>query len=210
MSQEGYPSEPGTGERIRDTAAALFRQEGFNGTSMQDLATAVGITKSSLYYHYASKQALLADIIASTMNLVIPLVRETAAATDLPVSGRLHRSLVLHVEESILERDYVACFAEEGRYLSSDFMAIHQEKKDQYERLFRDMIEEGIDKDEFLAQDSALAAMAILGMCDGLIRRYRPTGDRLPNEIATVFADTALRGLGQPGVDRVAVTEVAR
>lgn len=205
MTEAGYPPEPGTAERIRDTAAALFRSEGFNGTSMQDLATAVGITKSSLYHHYVSKQALLAEIIASTMNLVIPLVQEIASATDLPAAGRLHRALTVHVEESILERDYVACFAEEGRHLSSDFMATHQEKKDRYERLFQDMIEEGIAKGEFLVQDPALATMAILGMCDGLIRRYRPTGERLPSEIATVFADTALRGLGQPGHDRAAV-----
>ncbi len=199
-----YPRPPGTAARIRDAAAALFRQEGFNGTSMQDLATVVGITKSSLYHHYPSKQALLAEIIEVTMNRVIPLVREMAAATGPPAAGRLHRALTLHVAESILERDYVACFAEEGRYLSADFMATHQEKKDQYERLFQNMIEEGINNGEFLAQDPTLAAMAILGMCDGVIRRYQPTGELTPNEIATAFADTALRGLGAAGVDRVA------
>jgi len=51
--------KPTTRERIRREAAALFRQKGFNGTSMAELATEVGITKSSLYHPFPRKQALL-------------------------------------------------------------------------------------------------------------------------------------------------------
>ncbi len=209
MTDRKPPVKTGTAERIRHVAAALFRESGFNGTSMQDLATAVGITKSSVYHHYPSKQALLAEIIEVTMSRVTPLVREIAEA-NLPASERLHRALVLHAAESIRERDYVACFSEESRHLSPNFMVTHQAKKGRYEALFRGMIEDGIDRGEFLEQDPALAAMAILGMCDGLIRRYRPGGEHSPDEIATAFADTAVRGMGVPGMEPVAAGEVTR
>ncbi len=201
--------EPGTAERIRDSAATLFRQKGFNGTSMQALATAVGITKSSLYHHYPSKQALLAEIIEVTMSRVTPLVREIAQS-DLPATGRLHRALTLHTVESIRERDYVACFSEESRYLSPTFMETHRKKKGEYESLFQKVIEEGIDRGEFLEQDSGLATMALLGMCDSVIRRYRPTGEYAPDEIAATFADTAVRGLGARDTERAAAGEVTR
>jgi len=201
--------EQGTAERIRDAAAALFRENGFNGTSMQALATAVGVTKSSLYHHYPSKQALLAAIIEVTMSRVTPLVREIAES-DLSASLRLHRALELHTVESIRERDHVACFREESRYLSPDFMATHRQKRDEYEVLFRQTVEEGIDNGEFLAQDPALATMALLGMCDSVIRRYRPAGRHTPDEIALAFADTALRGLGTPAAAGVATGEAAR
>lgn len=209
MSLRDYSPMSTTAERIRHAGATLFHEKGFHGASMQDLATAVGITKSSLYHHYPSKQALLAEIIEVTMSRVIPLVREIAEA-DLPAAGRLHRALVLHTEESIQERDYVACFSEESRYLSPEFMATHQEKRDRYEALFQKLIEDGIANGEFLAQDPALAAMAILGMCDSVIRRYRPAGEYSPDQIATAYADTAVRGLGALEVERVAAEEVTR
>ena len=197
MITEDSPPEPGTAERIRDSAATLFRRRGFNGASMQAVASAVGITKSSLYHHYPSKQALLAEIIEVTMSRVTPLVREIVGA-DLSATERLHRALTLHTIESIRERDYVACFSEESRYLSPAFMQAHRRKKAEYESLFQDVIEAGIESGEFLTQDPVLATMALVGMCDSVIRRYQPSADRTPDQIATIFADIALGGLGVP------------
>lgn len=173
---------------------------------MQDLATAVGITKSSLYHHFPSKQALLSQIIEVTMSRVTPLVREIAEA-DLPAVERLHRALVVHTEESIIERDYVACFSEESRYLSPDFMATHLQKRERYESLFRTIVDEGISGGEFIDQDADLATMAILGMCDGVIRRYRPEGRHTPEDIATAFADAAVRSLGAAAIVPAAAGE---
>jgi TetR/AcrR family transcriptional regulator, cholesterol catabolism regulator len=207
MSLNDYPPTSSTAERICHSAATLFHEKGFHGASMQDLATAVGITKSSLYHHFASKQALLAAIIEVTMSRVTPLVREIAEA-DSPAATRLHRALAIHTAESIRERDYVACFSEESRYLSPDFMATHRQKKDRYESLFRLMVDDGISRGEFPPQDAALATMAILGMVDGVSRRYRPTDDHSPDAIAAVFADTALRSLGAPGLQPLATGSV--
>jgi AcrR family transcriptional regulator len=197
-----------TAERILHEAAALFRTKSFNGASMQDLATAVGITKSSLYHHYPSKQALLAEIVEVTMSRVPPLVAEIAAL-DIPAASRLHRAIALHTAESIRERDYLACFSEESRYLSPAFMALHREKKDRYEALFQQLIEDGIDSGEFVAQDPSLAVMAVLGMCDGTIRRYRPEDGYSPDDIATAFANAAIRGLGVHDLEQIDAGEAA-
>ena len=101
-----------TRERIRREAAALFRKKGFNGTSMAELAGEVGITKSSLYHHFPSKQALLSEIIELTVNRVTPLVQEVADS-DLPIRERLGRAVVLHTVEAIRDQDAIACFIEE-------------------------------------------------------------------------------------------------
>jgi AcrR family transcriptional regulator len=206
MTDLSAPPEVETSERILHEAAALFRTKSFNGASMQDLATAVGITKSSLYHHYPSKQALLAEIVEVTMSRVPPLVAEIAAL-DIPATERLHRAVALHTAESIRERDYLACFSEESRYLSPAFMAVHRERKGRYEALFQQLIEDGMKSGEFVAQDSSLAAMAVLGMCDGVIRRYRPEDGYSPDDIATAFANTAIRGLGARDPDFGEVTD---
>jgi AcrR family transcriptional regulator len=185
---------PNTRERIRIEAAALFNSHGFNGTSMADLADAVGITKSSLYHHYTSKQALLSEIIELTVNRVTPLVQEVADM-DLPVRERLRRAVVLHTVEAIRDRDAIACFIEEGRYLSPDFMSTHVANRDNYEKVFRGLFKEGIMSGEFIEQDVGITVKAVLGMCNSVVRWYRPDGSRSPVEIAEDFADFAVRGV---------------
>ena len=148
-------NEPTTKERIRREAAALFREKGFNGTSMAELAGAVGITKSSLYHHYPSKQALLSEIIEVTVSRVTPLLQEVAES-DLPIRERLGRAVSLHTVEAIHDRDAVACFIEEGRYLAPDFMAAHVAKRDRYELIFRRMFEEGIASGEYCKSSVSL------------------------------------------------------
>lgn len=183
----------GTRERIRREAAALFRRKGFYGTSMAELAGEVGITKSSLYHHFPSKQALLSEIIELTVDRVTPLVREVAES-GMPARDRLHRAVLLHTVEAIRDRDAVACFIEEGRYLAADYMAAHVANRDRYELIFRLMLDEGVESGEFAPQDTGLAVKAILGMSNSVVRWYRPDGDLGPEEIATGIADFAVRG----------------
>ncbi|GMQ97630.1 MAG: TetR/AcrR family transcriptional regulator [Acidimicrobiia bacterium] len=182
-----------TRERIRVEAAALFRKRGFNGTSMADLAQEVGISKSSLYHHFPSKQALLSEIIELTVNRVTPLVR-AVADSDLPIEERLRSAIALHTVEAIRDRDAIACFIEEGRYLSSDFMATHITNRDRYEMIFRDMFEEGITSAELVDQDIGIAVKAILGMCNSVVRWYQPSGKSSPEEIADEIAEFVVRG----------------
>ena len=53
-----------TRDRIREEAVALFTERGYATTSLREIADRVGITKASLYYHYPSKQDLLAAVVA--------------------------------------------------------------------------------------------------------------------------------------------------
>ncbi len=195
---------PTTRERIRSEAATLFSRNGFNGTSMAELAHAVGITKSSLYHHFPSKQALLSEIIELTVARVTPLVQEVADM-DLPATERLSRAIILHTVEAIRDQDAIACFIEEGRYLAPDFMATHVANRDAYEQVFRRMIEDGIASGEFVPQDVGIAVKAVLGMCNSVVRWYRPGGEHSPEEIADEFARFAIHGAAAPsavGADR--------
>jgi len=184
----------GTRDRILRSAAALFRQRGFNGASMQDLAEEVGITKSSLYHHFPSKQALLSEILANTVERVTPAL-EAIAESDLPASQRLRQAVGGHVVELIRDRDNVACFIEEGRFLAPDYMQAYIAKRDRYESYFRQIVADGIESGEFLRTDVRLASLAILGMCNWVARWYRTDGDHSPDQIATSFGNMAARCL---------------
>ncbi len=106
-----------TRERILGAAAALFREQGFNGTGMQELARAVGLTKSALYHHFPSKHALLSEIVELAVERATPPLRAIAEA-PLPAAERLRQAVRGHLVELVHHQDAVACFLEEGRFLA--------------------------------------------------------------------------------------------
>ena len=75
MARTAGSSGPETRRRILSAAAELFAEQGFAGARMLDVATRLGISKSALYYHFASKEAMLEG-------LVEPIVKGLAAFTE--------------------------------------------------------------------------------------------------------------------------------
>ena len=76
-------------EQILDAAAALFVVHGFAGTSTRMIAERVGIRQASLYYHYAGKDDILADLLSSSVRPSLDRIRalEETAASGEPVDG---------------------------------------------------------------------------------------------------------------------------
>jgi TetR/AcrR family transcriptional regulator len=71
---------------IREAAAALFAEHGFDGASMSDLALRCRTTKSGLYHYYASKEEVLYDILAVHLGELLGVVREAAAEDGEPAA----------------------------------------------------------------------------------------------------------------------------
>src|SRR5436305_42145 len=66
--------------RILDCAARLFRKNGYGGTSLRDIAAASGMKAGSLYYHFASKDEILIDVLNIGVQRVYDAVRNAVAA----------------------------------------------------------------------------------------------------------------------------------
>lgn len=71
-----------TRERILEVAARLFSERGFAGTSIRDIADALGVTKAALYYHFPSKDAILGELVAQPLAAVRAVLAEPHRLTD--------------------------------------------------------------------------------------------------------------------------------
>jgi hypothetical protein len=91
--------------------------------------------------------------------------------------------------------DNVACFVEEGKALEPPYREEYLRKRDAYEGEFRRILEEGIVSGEFRKTDVRLAGFAVLGMCNWVVRWYRPEGPHSPEEIASNLTEVAVLGL---------------
>lgn len=184
--------------RILRAAAALFHRQGFDRTTMQEIAREVGLTKGSLYHHIRGKQALLYEILQHTLDRSMPELERIAAA-PLSARDRLRQAVRLHILTLVSDRDNVACFIEEGRALAPQYREVYMAARDRYEGLFRQIIDDGIESGEFAATDVRLAGLAVLGMVNWMVRWYRPDGHLSAEEIADRFGDYAVGALQGPG-----------
>jgi AcrR family transcriptional regulator len=198
MSQAGVLERTdvilGTRQQLVRAAAHLFREQGFHGTSVAEIATAAWITKSSLYHHFPSKQALLAQILTDTASRVTPAVEEIASA-DLPAADRLRAAAHHHIVELIRDQDMVACFVEEGRFLAAGYRTDFVAARDRYEQSFRRILQEGVRDGEFRPVSVSVASLAVLGLCNSVVHWYHPGGPLGVEDVAEQFADLAVRSL---------------
>jgi AcrR family transcriptional regulator len=85
------PRHTDTGERAVRVALELFTAQGFEQTSLREIAEGLGVTKAALYYHYRSKEQLLAAVIES---MLIPVDAILAWSKEQPSSAETRRELL--------------------------------------------------------------------------------------------------------------------
>lgn len=181
-------------KQIESAASVLFRERGYPGTSVRDIARTVEIQGGSLYAHVASKEDLLWSIVERAANRFDAALDGAenpgnSAATRLRDLARAHVSVVTE------DLGNAASFLHEWRFLSATRRDDVLERRREYERRFRRVIEDGIASGEFRDVDAKLATTWLLSSLNGIAGWYRPDGRRSQTEIANAFADLILSGL---------------
>ena len=136
--------------RILDAAARLFREKGYAAASMRDIAGAADMLPGSLYYHFASKEALLVAVYGEGVRRISGAV-ERAIAGEVDPWQRLEAGCVGHLEALLQESDYAQVVI---RVRPSDAPAVSDELtrlRDGYETIFRSLVDElplgrGVDR----------------------------------------------------------------
>ena len=133
----------GMRERILQSAVELFAARGFHGTSVRDLAQAVGIEAASLYYHFPSKQVLLHVLFDQIMNELLDTLRLATLAGG-PPPQRLPGVARAHVAFHIARRKETFVSRSELRSLLPAHRRLIVAKRDGYEHAVRELLAEGV------------------------------------------------------------------
>jgi AcrR family transcriptional regulator len=163
---------------------------------MQQIADAVGLQKGSLYHHIAGKEELLHDVMMTGLTQLGERL-QTVAVSPLSPAEKLRRLIETHIVYAAENLDIATVVLFEHQAML-DFPALREEyvaRRDAFESQFRNAIQEGVDSGAFRPVDVPIVAQALLGTHNWLVMWYRPEGRLSPQEIATIIADTFLRGL---------------
>lgn len=193
--------QPATGEeragrlRILDEAAALFLRQGYAETSLRHIAAAAGMQAGSVYYHFASKDAILEEILRQGI-VAVDDAFVSAAASLGPEASPADR-LRCHV------RTHLGALFEHGAYTAAHVTVFHSAPpsvraasipvRDAYEQRWQALLAElapGADA------DLTLVRLLLLGAMSSALEWFDPGGVRTLDDVTDTIVRQSLRGLG--------------
>lgn len=191
-------------EEVLAAAAECFMRRGYEATSMDDVAAALGATKGRVYHHFKSKPDLFLAVFRRAMEINREAVTPHATA---PGNGaeRLKRMAIAHVlcmmqtqpfQRSItLGMDLYRFGATEPEHRATfaDLMDLRRG----YERLFRGVIEDGMADRSLRSLDAGVAVNTLLGALNWVVVWYTPRPGETPSQrerLAETVVATALGG----------------
>jgi AcrR family transcriptional regulator len=179
-------------------AARLFAEKGYHGTSIGDLAEAMGVQKGSLYAHIESKADLLWDVAhdgAVAFHEALDAVPDGLNATE-----KIRLSLRAHLRVIAEQLDVATVFIREWRYLDGERRDEFVAERRRYEERFRALFREGRDLGELRTDlDDATATLLALSAANWAYTWLRPgvDTDELADRFDAVLLD-GMRGYATP------------
>jgi AcrR family transcriptional regulator len=185
-------------ELIRQ-AARLFAEKGYHGTSIGDLAEAMGVQKGSLYAHIRSKEDLLWEVAHDGAAAFHAALDEIA--DELPATEKIRLALRAHLRVVAEQLDVATVFIREWRYLEGERRDEFVAERRRYEERFRALFREGRELGELRTDlDDATATLLVLSAANWAYTWLR-SGDDTDALADRFFAQLldGMRGYATPG-----------
>jgi AcrR family transcriptional regulator len=169
-------------DEIIQVAARIFAAKGYHGTTLDEIASELVITKPALYYHIRNKEELLREIITSIMEPLesVSRVREL----DLSPREKIRKIVELLVVSGAERKDTTKIALQDVVILPKRTQDAIRRREKEIERCVQDILQEGIEKGDFVVDDLKMAGFAILGAANWVYRWYHPDGYLKPEHIA--------------------------
>lgn len=181
-------------EALLHQAAHAFSLHGYHNTSLDDVASALGVTKPALYYYVRSKQEILVECYNMALDLG-DLAIERARSEGHSGLERLTLVVVGYIE-LLTSRLSGGTVLREYDALDPGPRKIILARRDAFDRQCRALIEEGIADGSIRAVNPKLTVFFFMGAVNWMTRWYSSEGELAGTEIAQAFADLLARGVG--------------
>lgn len=202
-SKSSTLTEPGRLGEIYRVAAQIICEKGYDATSMNDIAEAVGITKAGIYHHIPGKKDLLFRIMNFGLDeldeeVIIPAQAITDAEQRLRAIITSHVQLITN-RSTRQGNNPITIVVDEVAGLAPAHRRKIDQRKRAYVNLIRETLKQLKDEGKLNDVDVTAAAFSLLGMIIWLSRWYSPEGRLTPEQVAEEITNIALGGLlGSP------------
>ncbi|HUG53443.1 MAG TPA: TetR/AcrR family transcriptional regulator [Vicinamibacteria bacterium] len=189
-------------DAVIKAAWQAFSRSGYHGTSLDDIAESLHVTKPSLYYYFENKEALLYECHLQAIARFARAIEEAIAAETTGLD-QLRHAMVGYFET--LTRDFGSSrVVGEDAALSGALYARVMTRWDELVKTVRGMVEVGIKDGSIAPCDARIAVFAVVGAIFWLHAWFSPEGRLTAREAAEATFDQLVRGLAprSPAADR--------
>ncbi|MFH8787308.1 TetR/AcrR family transcriptional regulator [Streptomyces roseoverticillatus] len=184
-----------TPESLLAVAVGVFNERGYDGTSMEHLSKAAGISKSSIYHHVKGKEELLRLAISRALDELFAVLDEPGA-TGGPAVDRLQYVTRRTVEVLMAELPYVTLLLRVRGNTGTERWAM--ERRREFDHRVAELLKQAAADGDLRADvDARLATRLLFGMINSVVEWYRPDrgGAVTSEEVADAVVRTAFDGL---------------
>jgi AcrR family transcriptional regulator len=186
---------PDPRQEILRTAARLFQEQGYDGTSMNDVAAALKLSKGGLYHHFQSKDEILFDLMSHAMDITEERVLNPVRAIHGP-EERLRALIRRHIAVVLSERDReITVMLHENHPLSPALRKRINERKKDYIHFLENLI---ADVQRVRGSKGTVspraAAFALLGMINWIYQWYQPEGKLQEENLVQQYTEIFFQG----------------
>jgi AcrR family transcriptional regulator len=177
-------------EQILDAAAQMFSEHGYKATSTREIAEAVGVKQSSLYYHFANKQEILATLLAGTVKPSLSYANRLAGTGEPP---HVQLYALTHFDVSLLssERWNIGALYSLPELRAEPFEEFRRDRQ-LLEHAYRRRIVEGAGSGLFQITSADVASALVFTLVESVIT-MRSNGMRTDSTLPAVIARGCLR-----------------
>ncbi|MDQ4118888.1 MAG: TetR/AcrR family transcriptional regulator [Actinomycetota bacterium] len=183
-----------------EQATRLFAERGFAGTSLQDIADALGITRPALYYYVKSKDELLARLVTEVTDGPLNELNDLVAREGRDPVATLRGVVEVIVRRRTTQPARFRLLIRSEAELPDELTAAYAESRRAVLKVIAGVIDDGVRAGVFRPVDARVAALGVLGMCNWVAWWFNPDreGGRKPDDadaVALQFADMAVGAL---------------
>jgi AcrR family transcriptional regulator len=182
-------------QEILRTSARLFQQQGYDGTSMNDVAAALKLSKGGLYHHFQSKDEILFELMNHAMDITEQRVIAPVKAIPQP-EERLRTLIRRHIAVVLSERDReITVMLHENHPLPPSLRKRINARKKDYVHFVENLIAE-VQRGRGATPSITprAAAFALLGMINWIYQWYRPEGPLDEESLVRQYTEIFLKG----------------
>ncbi|MGH3459578.1 TetR/AcrR family transcriptional regulator [Aeromicrobium sp.] len=193
MLPSGKPRPRYDQESVLAVAAEVFTERGYDGTSMEHLSRASGLSKSSIYHHVEGKEQLLRLALERALDPLLASLDADDVTTGRAVDRLQH--LVRRDVEILADRlPYVTLLLRVHGNTKTERWALDQRRR--FDRAVARLVQEAIDEGDVRSDvDARTTAHLMFGIVNSIIEWYRPGRDSSPAALADQITSMVLDGI---------------
>ncbi len=170
-----------------------FINRGYDATSMEDLARATGLTKSSIYHHVSGKEELLRLAVAKAVDALFAVLDEEASCTGTAVQ-RLEHVVRRSADVLVAQLPYVTLLLRVRGNTAAERWALSQRRE--FDTRLAALVRDAIDAGDVRADlDPRLVTRLVFGMVNSVVEWYRPGEATKSKDVADALVALAFGGL---------------